>query len=150
MCPRCLKSASDVWVPQIGTQHPAYLCPFPTTVFVADKELEVLPGLSKDIDVCSDCALNLNVNINAFINTSENKKHPLTFLIQKYGSTLQSNVKSTIKCIIEENKSLASMSEELNRDTAKKNTPRIVAAGIALFYCGETLVPWYLSHGGHI
>jgi len=51
---------------------------------------------------------------------SENKKHPLTFLIQKYGSTLQSDLKGEINSLIQENKNLAPPKEKLDRDVSKK------------------------------
>ena len=85
---------------EIGTQHPVYL--FPCRVETAKSNF--LSGISKDSDVCKACSLQIHDEIKKFINMSDNKKHPITFLIQKYKSETQSKVKERIRNIIEGNR----------------------------------------------
>ena len=85
---------------EIGTQHPVYL--FPCRVETAKSNF--LSGISKDFDVCKACSLQIHDEVNTFMNMSDNKKHPITFLIQKYKSETQSKVKERIRTIIEGNR----------------------------------------------
>jgi hypothetical protein len=103
-----LKSATEIteWISEIGNEHPAYLCPFPVSVHVRGTEspVSVLSGIGKDFVICQPCAMQLHKDINDFINLPENKKHPITFLIQSYDSTPQSELKEKIQACIQANK----------------------------------------------
>ena len=48
--------------------------------------------------------MQIHEEINKFINLPENKKHPITYLIQKYDSVTQSQVKESICAIVNSNK----------------------------------------------
>jgi predicted Fe-S protein YdhL (DUF1289 family) len=87
-------------VEEIGTQHPVYL--FPCRVETAKSNF--LSGISKDFDVCKACSLQIHDEIKKYINMSDNKKNPITFLIQKYKSETQSKMKDRIRNIIVGNK----------------------------------------------
>jgi hypothetical protein len=106
-----LKSATEIteWISEIGSEHPAYLCPFPVSVHVRGTEspVSVLSGIGKDFVICQSCALQLHKDINDFIHLPENKKHPITFLIQSYDSTPQSELKDKIQACIQANKTMS-------------------------------------------
>jgi hypothetical protein len=106
-------------VEKIGTQNPVYL--FPCRVDTA--KVEILSGISKDFDVCKKCALQIHDAINNFINLPENKKHPITFLIQKYKSVTQFKVKERIHDIINVNKGRSAEKESGGNPVSMERIP---------------------------